>query len=573
MFSLSSIWVYGLLIFPFFFITGIPFPYIYPKVIFIEVWAAIGLLVFSFKKEEDQSISLSGIELTFIALTLFGFLSLFWSEDIIAGLFGPFWRGTGLVFYSALILAGLVFKERGFDKESFAKFVLYAGTGVSIILFSTAVFDSVGQMQKNLMGNPNASSMWVGTTVLLNYLYGEKIFKNDKFKIGFVYLINIVVVLMLGSRSAIFGVLLGLLIASFLGNKKIFKRSVFITLGATGLMLAQYFLMKESVLKNLIIRSKQFYRIDIWDGALNSFLSKPFLGYGFHGLIQGYWENYTSSLIVKHAWNDNAHSLLLNLAAELGIFGVLGFMALCFFFGKELLRKEGADKSGWLGILFYIGLYSAFQPFYVDSSLLILFIVLVMGGEEIVKFSRKNIVWKGAKIVLAVCLLVIAFYQYSLMTLANQTRHDIVGKGNYRKTWNQFMKTPSFLDKPGVFLEISNQMRLPFTPAGARFKVLQKPFSSFMVNEYSEVIKEWEHRPRSLENYSMWLVRRKKMDDALIYLDKILKRSDRVTKAYYNKAHVYIMKKDYKTAKENLLKVKELNPNFDKIDKILSRFK
>ncbi|MFT6604293.1 MAG: tetratricopeptide (TPR) repeat protein [Bacteriovoracaceae bacterium] len=335
----------------------------------------------------------------------------------------------------------------------------------------------------------------------------------------------------------------------------------------------QHFISKQSLFMDIIFRFKRFHRKDIWLGAWDSFLAEPFMGYGFHGLIQGYWENFPSQIDEKISWNDNAHSLILNVVGEMGIVSLIFLGLIHFYFIKTLIKKEKTDRAFWIGFGFFLFCYCFVQPFYIDTVLLFIFIGFIFKEKGTFSFTNRNkalISFQGMAIA---SLLVITFYQISQLKLINQTRRDIVSSKNYRKTWNAFMKTPGVLDKPGALLEISNQMGAAFVEDSVSLRRLQRPMILFMLDQYGKNFEQFSERPRMYENYANWLTRAGKYDEAIEILDKSLERSDRITKSVYQKASIYVKKKDYKKAKEMLLRVKELNPNFPHVDGYLLKLK
>lgn len=571
MFKLSHIWAVGLLILPFFSVSGIPFPYIYPKIFLLQFWAAIGLIfsIIEFKKED---LAVGPIFLSGLGLFILSLISSFYAADMVAAFFGPFWRGTGIFFYLSCLIIWFNLNTNDYPKEKFGRLIVYAGLIISIVSLFYRLNGQVGSSFTTLMGNQNALSFWIGATLFLNFHY-RKVLGQNKFLYFGTFALCSLAVILLGSRSTLGGILGGGLIIALFSNRKLLKSSL---IALTALLFGiglQHFIANQSLILDIIARFKRFHRKDIWLGAWDSFTNHPFLGYGFHGLIQGYWENFPSKIDPVISWNDNAHSLPLNLLGEMGILSLFILGLIVFYFIKALKNKEKDERAFWIGLAFYITCYCLVQPFYIDTVLLMVFIAFLFSEKTKFSFNSKNKVWILFQASTIVTLLIISCYQIGQLGSINKTRKEIVSNKNYRKTWNQFMKEPSFLDKPGALLEVSNQMGAAFKGNTKYLISLRRPMTSFMLDQYQRNFESFSERPRMYENYANWLSRGEKYMEAILILDKSLDRSDKITKSIYQKASIYVKLKDYKKAKEMLLRVKELNPNYPNVDSYLVKLK
>lgn len=575
----ARFWGFGLLLIPFIFYKGVTVRFIYPKIFFLQAWVALGLIFYSFKKTKESTIKLGPVSLTALGLLGFSFISLFYSPDLVVGLFGPFWRGTGLIFYASIFLGGLVLIESfKVPKEKFALGLIYTGYAISTIVLISYFFTlNIEKAVYIIVGNRNPLAFWVGVTILLSYLYRETIPKNLK-PMAYVFsLISLVVLILLGSRSSIGGLFISLILIGLLSEKKYLKISLGVSsLAAAGLGL-QYFLAKNSILAALIVRTKQFNRSGIWEGAFDSFLAKPIGGYGMHGLIQGYWENYTSTLDKGHSWNENAHSIILNMAGELGSIGLILFLALCIFVFKSIKQKDEGMRAGWWGLYVFTLLYALTQPFFVDTVLLVVFLLFLLGESESFLFSSDNLPWKGAKVLLAVGLSIVTYFQYSQIGQLNETRSQIAKHSNYRKVWKELDKKTPYIDKVGAFFELQSLLVSSFAKVKPGETELDKEIRGrskrFIREGLDNLMKDHSHRPRLLRSYALTAIQENDLDKALKALDILLSRSDQITEMYYYKAVIFAKQRRNKEAKQMLLKVKELNPNYVGIDEQLAKLK
>jgi hypothetical protein len=296
-----------------------------------------------------------------------------------------------------------------------------------------------------------------------------------------------------------------------------------------------------------------------------------------HGLIQGYWENYTSTLDKGHSWNENAHSLFLNVAGELGLIGLGLFAALCFFVIKEISNKEAEDRAPWCGLLLFVMIYAMTQPFFVDTVLLVALILFLLSEKMVVSLPSQNIFWRTSKVVLGVVFLVITYFQYHQIDLLNNARAEMGKHGNYRRLWKELAAEPSYIDKVGAFFELQGLLITSFAKVIPGESDMDKEIRSrsqrFITEGLENLIEENTHRPRMLRSYALNLIQENQLDKALVYLDKIIAGSDQVTEVYYYKAVIFAKQRKNKEAKEMLLKVKALNPNYKGIDEQLAKLK
>lgn len=575
----SKIWGFGLLLLLFVNYNGVTVRFIYPKIFFLQAWVGIGLIFFSLQNYSENKLKLGPIAVTCVALLLYCFATLLYAPDVVVGLFGPFWRGTGLLFYSSALFAMILLIEYlKVPKEKFALGLIYVGFLLAIIVMVSFFFTfNIERSIYLVVGNRNPLAFWLGSTTILSFLYRNSFPKSFKPLVYFLCLICLIELVLLGSRSSLGGVVLSFMLIGIMSGRKYFK----IALGSSGfiglLLIAQYFIMKKSILEQLISRTKQFNRLGIWQGAWDSFLEHPIFGYGMHGLIQGYWENYTSTLDKGHSWNENAHSLFLNFAGELGLIGLGLFAALCFFVIKEIRNKATEHRAPWWGLFLFVMIYTMTQPFFVDTVLLVALILFLLSDRVVVSLSSQNIFWRTSKVVLGVVFLVVTYFQYHQIGLLNNTRAEMSKHGNYRKVWKELAAESSYIDKVGAFFELQGVLISSFAKVIPGESDMDKEIRSrsqrFIKEGLENLIEENTHRPRLLRSYALNLIQENQLDKALIYLNKILAGSDQVTEVYYYKAVIFAKQRKNREAKLMLLKVKELNPNYKGIDQQLDKLK
>lgn len=564
-----KIWLLCLFFIPFFSISGIPLPFIYPKVILFQFLIGLGLIGSLFISDENNEVELGRIQVGFFSLLIFSILSLFWVSDMPLALFGSFWRGTGIIFYLAIVIGSLTLKEARITKDFLAAVFIAGGSLMSLIVLFKVFFVSPKAGETALMGNPNPLAYWVGSTIFVNLIFRHIFDGKKKYLNYFIHALCFVTLIYLGSRASLGGVILGLIAFALMADKKTFKISLGAMLAGIIALSAQYFLSQNSIVSNMIERSTKFVRLGVWQGAWDSFLAKPILGYGINGLIQGYWYNYTPTLGKDLEWNDNAHSVLFNIMGEFGLIGLIIFGAIIFFILKEIFQKEKNQRGAWLGFFIFTLSYSMVQPYYPDPSILTLYVLFLFSDKAIYKFNPNLLPFKGLKLVLALVLIFVSFKQYSQIKLINKVRIDIVNNENFRKPWDEYMSQTSYLDRAGMMRQLNKQMKATLNQNLPRFERYKTQFPRFMVSEYPKIIEAQPQRPRALENYADWLTRNKEYDKALQNLDKILEGSANIPRAYKIKAQIYEEIRQYQKAKEMLLKAKKLNPDYMTLDQDL----
>ena len=89
----------------------------------------------------------------------------------------------------------------------------------------------------------------------------------------------------------------------------------------------------------------------MWSNALRAIADYPFTGAGLHTFPAISWANYGYSGI-SPVWNmTHAHNAYLQVGVDLGVGGLIGFLALVgvlFWRGLRLLRNAAGRFEGWL---------------------------------------------------------------------------------------------------------------------------------------------------------------------------------------------------------------------------------
>jgi O-antigen ligase len=214
---------------------------------------------------------------------------------------------------------------------------------------------------------------------------------------GFLALV-LVTLFLTGSRSAWLASLVGFL---FLGFFQYIKHKRAKILGVTLLVIVA--LGATATLKNYIAPIiPQFERISLdtersisistrlhlWQAGLQSFLTRPFTGFG-QDMLRGNIEPYVPEHLKANEvfFIDRTHSELIDILLTTGIFGLIGYLG---FFGlifwKEV--RSGLKETAALTALFTLFLFHAVNFSTISSNVMLYF----LAGYLLVQhhFSRKS---------------------------------------------------------------------------------------------------------------------------------------------------------------------------------------
>jgi putative inorganic carbon (hco3(-)) transporter len=138
-----------------------------------------------------------------------------------------------------------------------------------------------------------------------------------------------------GSRAGVVGLVLVLFFIWLLSPKRILTASVFLLVLAFGWVVLppQYKTRYSSVFNSEVDESTQG-RFDAWKAGLNMFIARPLTGIGVGNFAVAYASGDYSS---RGTWLK-AHSLYVQLIAELGMAGVLTFVPLVFYLMRRNFR-------------------------------------------------------------------------------------------------------------------------------------------------------------------------------------------------------------------------------------------
>ncbi|MFT6069584.1 MAG: O-antigen ligase [Bacteriovoracaceae bacterium] len=509
---MKKLWPLGLLICP---LIGADLfsTIVYSKVLYLQILITIGFLI-NFK----EVLYVNKFLLALSSLLLWATLSSSWATDPLLSWTGQYWRGAGLILYFSILAFLFTHRVDEASKELLQKAFLFLASLIGLVTSVHFIFIK-GSPSFLFTGNSNATALILGCAFLL--LLRSRPFKSNPLN----YALGAQLILaqfLTGSRIGLIGLVASVLIYTLLEKREYLKKILIAGSASLLTFCAYHFLIDSSFFSSLLLRTQKFYRLKIWSGAYESFLDKPFMGWGFHGLYDGFWSNYPGSLGAKFQWIDNAHSLPLNILSELGIIGFSLFIMALFFFYKEL--KEKKDKFFWISYSFFIGAYLLVQPVYIDSLVVLIISYFIFSNSDD-QLSPPIKVTQGLKSLAFLGLGAITLLQINQNKALHDSKVALKSSKNYRPYWRDFYETKfKLIDPQGALIDLSSQFNSFITNETISASD-KKIFSKLILNEFNKFEDLSSHRPRFLDLYGTWLMRNQMFQEANSQFDKILERA------------------------------------------------
>lgn len=401
------------------------YPSVFPKVIYFRILVEI-LLFFYILLLFCNSKYLPRISPIFISLLFFiiilGLSSCWRSINPQRSFWGTVERMEGFstwlhIFIFFLILVS-VLRERK-DWLNFFRFsVLFSiPIGIAGIIQRMGIFNFYTQFDpanpriSATFGNPVFYGSYLVLIIFLAVLLG--IFEEKKkFKILFfaIFVFNVVLLLLTGTRGAWIGTISGifLFLIWFLfsakvseGKRKAFLFSVFLLFlffllfllfSRLGLVPKTSFLERYELLFSNLIEFED-PRANVWGLGIEVWKKNPIFGYGLESFNFLYDKNYKASFIKnipEDMFFDRAHNKIIDVLVETGILGLLAYFAI-FFAAIFLILKHREKFNDSLFLLLISLLFAYFVQnifaFDMITSYIIFFLVL---GFIDVNFRKEN---------------------------------------------------------------------------------------------------------------------------------------------------------------------------------------
>ncbi len=259
---------------------------------------------------------------------------------LLSSIFSPF-RAFSLINFLVLFFMFTIymfFIGEEFDGNKMEKFWDYFIFGTSLMAFAgiTVFFYKGVYAETPFIGKNGLGTLLATVVPIIQW----KIIKNSENKLWYYLclIITLIGLILTMSQGAILGLITGETLFFICGDKKAKKNILILTL--LGLFILSIFLVRSLVVKDSLFSlfktridpfsTSKTARIFIWKSAWNIFLDYPITGVGF-GSFSKIYPMYKIPEAIEENFSF-AHNLPLNLLAETGILGFLGFSSMVIRF-------------------------------------------------------------------------------------------------------------------------------------------------------------------------------------------------------------------------------------------------
>jgi O-antigen ligase/tetratricopeptide (TPR) repeat protein len=420
----------------------LPFPFVTEKTLYFRLIIDILLIIWAIvayqnpeylPRKTPLNIALLFLGIVTLLTAIFGhdFQSSFWSGlERMEGFIGLFHT---LIFFFVL--------SNSLKKQQEWNIVFLVSCAIACVLVLKGIFiefDSLkmGERLFTSLGNPSYLGLYL---ILHLFLVGFLLLKYSlkiKIIISFIIPIFLIGIMLSQSRSAIFGLLIGLLlvISFVLFSKRVSPKlrwsiSVILILSSVGfLVLFKNFentIVKNSTFLTRVIRvatsSKTgVSRLNNWKIAYQGFKEKPIMGWGQENYQYVFTKYFLPQLYDDAPWYDRSHNFFLDWLVSGGILGFLAFLApfgLIVWFSIRSTKLSTIEKGLFLGVL---GSYFANNFFGFDNITSTISLFLIMAYWQFKLHEDSPLIITSIKIWgVFICILIssISFYYGYLQPL------------------------------------------------------------------------------------------------------------------------------------------------------------
>lgn len=368
--------IFASLLVPFIVFNSLYFPYIVGKALLFRTIVLLALILWGMLIYKDKSFipSKNGVCISFLTLTGIYLISAFLGEDIRESIFNNFERMDGWITFAFLFVFFFITVSVMKVKENWNKlfFTQIISSLVLFLIASGKIFDlGINVRIDGTLGNP----IYLAIILLFSlffafYLLFENYSKNIKYFLGASILINAVGVFMTGTRGAMLGIFVALVLVFILFLIKFWKIAkvrnsiliffVILILAPTLLFVFKdtNFVKSNGTLNRLtqinIVEGTGYARFINWGIALESVKERPVFGWGHGGYMYAFDKHYDPRMFEQEPFFDRAHNIVLDtlihggILALLAYFSLLGFAVYYLFKNRELKIEQ---KFIFLGLL------------------------------------------------------------------------------------------------------------------------------------------------------------------------------------------------------------------------------
>ncbi|PIZ96439.1 MAG: hypothetical protein COX80_01240 [Candidatus Magasanikbacteria bacterium CG_4_10_14_0_2_um_filter_33_14] len=451
-------------------------PFIFYKAVFLQVFSVTLLISYLYYIFYADS-NLHKVKWTTKVTPLLIVLLLFYISIFVSSLLGYDWsrslwsraeRMTGLFVLLHYFILYIVWRDV-FDWQELKNIWKYfVGVVGSIVIFIglIQIFDPLflSNLGSARVGSTLGNAIYVAGFCSFVFFSSLYFFITTKNKYKFFWLaeiiFSIIVLFATQTRGDMIGLFIGFLLfvslylwLSFKDISKVNKKLGVTTLALIVILPILLFVFKDSKVVSSVPVFNRFFsqslsqstggtRLVMWKTAFISWQQKPWFGWGWDNFYYAANQNYLPEFLKfghGEEWTDNAHNVLFNTLATVGIVGLLSYLAIfvvLIYMGIRLLKFYRNDKNLFILFLVLLSfLVSHFiRNFFVFedlSSYLYLFFIFVIfdilyinykkeGASIINKKEKNNVILNKIKkiaknfIFIVVCLVsVFSLYRFA----------------------------------------------------------------------------------------------------------------------------------------------------------------
>lgn len=306
-------------------------------------------------------------------------------------------KTLSFIFILMLLIVNYIDKQEKI--ENIMLYFVYSGAIASIYILCNSDF-SVIRRFGDIIGNVNTVGIILGISVSFSTYF---LFERKKYLFAFFDLLMVTIIILTGSRTALFFLLINILILLYLRNRKsLSSKFKFFFIGFIVVILCLYVIYNIPLFYQIIgkridniflyFKGKSInessipIRIYMIKAGINMFLKRPLTGYGidnyrvlFGRLLPGY-ETY-------------AHNNIIELLVGIGIFGMIMFYMTHYIVLKNILKSCKYTNINYIFkalIISYL-ILSITTVYYYDKH----FSIIIATGSCLNRiYSKKNFVNK-----------------------------------------------------------------------------------------------------------------------------------------------------------------------------------
>ena len=512
--------------------------------------------------------------------------------------FAKMFPAVFLFFFTASFNAGNFIKIRHIVAAS-AFLPALAGITQAAGAPFTAPFMQFGDRVPSALGNPNFFGAYLVAVLPVVFLLFIK--AQGKARALYAVFIGIIAacIFLTGSKGAMAGVffeaLLGILV---FGYKKRKKRKIIIAGGIT-VVLACVLIYAAAV--GLITQGKSgekndslFFRAKVWKGTVEMTADRPVTGRGpgaFSAAFPAYRPDEIMLWSSEHSYEVSyPENILLQTAAEGGVFAGLIFIALIYIILKNREKNRLDFTAGFLGIL-TVNLFGVDLNYAASAALFAFYggLIINSGEKRAVKIRGKTAkIFTGAAVVILGASLVIQFknfvsdvYLKEAVYCSRLKDFSAADKFYSRAVSINRFNIPAlyfsgraFMDReekrnPGAALARFNRVEelapnyvLLHHYKGEVYEAMGKTEKA--VKEYEKMLKTDPYHRESLINLAyIYYDKKQKFDKAEKCLEKALEKYKDDASLYNNLGNIYFMSKRLTKSIKAYKKAIDLKENKD----------